>query len=134
MRKSLTIRTVKTASGAKAIQIIRYTQGKRIVVSHIGSAHTGDEVNALYRKAELVREQLDGQLSIFPAEALPAGLMHMDHMQLSSVTHCFSYEALRRYSQRCGLDWLPSLYQDLVLSPHRNFNVSYGERTALKYL
>jgi hypothetical protein len=57
MGKGLIIRTVKTASGAKAVQIVRYVHGKRIIVQHIGSAHTEDELTTLYHKAEFVRKQ-----------------------------------------------------------------------------
>lgn len=74
--------------------------------------------------------------------------MHIDHMHLSAVTHRFSYEALRRCSQQCGLDWLPSLYQDLalmrIIEPvsklrtiellDRYFNVPYAERTVYRLL
>lgn len=36
------IRVVKTASKAKAVQVVRYQNNKRIVVQHIGSAHTSE--------------------------------------------------------------------------------------------
>lgn len=148
MGKGFKIRTVKTASGAKAVQIIRYVQGKRIVIRHIGSAHNNDELSVLHRQAELEREQLFGQLSLFPTEEVTDRIMHIDHMHLLAVTHRFSYEALRCCSQQCGLDWLPSLYQDLalmrIIEPtsklrtvellNRYFNVSYGERTVYRLL
>lgn len=48
----LIIRTVRTASGATAVQIIQYANNKRRVVQHIGSAHTEDELAALRSEAE----------------------------------------------------------------------------------
>lgn len=74
--------------------------------------------------------------------------MHMVHMHLSAVTHRFAYEALRNCSQECGLNWLPSLYQDLaimrIIEPtsklrtiellNRYFGVTYAERTVYRLL
>lgn len=147
MRKELNIRTVKTASGASAVQLIRYQDGKRIVVKHIGSAHTDEELIMLYQKARLMREQLSKQLSLPIGEA-PARLIHMDHLQLQAITHNFAYKALRRCSEHCGLSSLPSLYQDFalmrIIEPasklrtidllNRYFNVSYAERTVYRQL
>jgi hypothetical protein len=33
----------KTASGAKAVQVVRYQNYKRIILKHIGSAHNENE-------------------------------------------------------------------------------------------
>jgi transposase len=148
MRGDLIIRTVRTASGATAVQIIQYANNKRIVVKHIGSAHTEDELVLLRREAERIREQLSPQLSLFSSIESPARLMHMDHLTLQTVTHCFAYEALRKCSQQCGLDFLSPLYQDIalmrIIEPasklrtitllQRYFNVSYAERTVYRLL
>src|SRR4026209_1520589 len=99
MRGDLTIRTVRTASGATAVQIIQYANNKRIVVKHIGSAHTDDELAALRSEAECVREQLSPQLSLFSSMEPSAQLIHRGHLSLQSVTHRFAYEALRKCSQ-----------------------------------
>jgi hypothetical protein len=41
------IRVVKTASKASAVQVVRYQNGKRIIVQHIGSAHNDAELEEL---------------------------------------------------------------------------------------
>jgi len=69
VEKELIIRKVRTASGAIAVQLIRYEHSKRIVVRHIGSSHTDEELSALYQNAEIMREQLSKQLSLFPVVA-----------------------------------------------------------------
>jgi hypothetical protein len=43
----LRIRTVKTASGASAVQVIYYLNRKRVIYKHIGSARTAAEVETL---------------------------------------------------------------------------------------
>lgn len=65
MKGDLRTRKVRTSSGATAVQIIRYETGKRTIVRHIGSAHTDEELTALYREAEIVKEELSKQLSLF---------------------------------------------------------------------
>jgi transposase len=148
MRNGLKIRTIKTASGAKAVQLICYTNGRRIVVKHIGSAHTEEELVMLYHQAEKVRGSFGGQISLLTENESATKFMHMDHMHLTAVTHRFAYEALRNCSKQCGLDWLPSLYQDLalmrIIEPvsklrtiellKRYFNVIYAERTVYRLL
>jgi hypothetical protein len=41
------IRVVKTASQAKAVQVVQYQNNKRIVLQHIGSAHTEEALSDL---------------------------------------------------------------------------------------
>lgn len=147
MRKDIIIRTVRTASGAKAVQLIRYENKKRTIVKHIGSAHTEEELTALQREAERLQDELSLQLSL-PITKLSSGLMHIDHLNLHAVTHCFAYKALRNCSQQCGLSAMHPLYQDLalmrIIEPasklrtiellHRYFDVLYAERTVYRLL
>ncbi len=148
MRGDLTIRKVRTASGATAVQIIRYSQGKRLIIRHIGSSHTDEELAILCQKAEIQKEQLSFQPSLFSIIEKPSKLLHEDHLQLSSVTHCFAHKALKKCSQLCGLGFLHPLYQDLALmriiepaSKLRTielltnyFHISYAERSVYRLL
>ena len=148
MRGDLTIRKVRTASGATAVQIIRYSKGKRIIIRHIGSSHTDAELAVLCQEAESQKEQMSLQPSLFSVIEKPSKLLHEDHLQLSSVTHCFAHKALIKCSQLCGLGFLHSLYQDLALmrivepaSKLRTiellinyFHISYAERTVYRLL
>lgn len=148
MRGDLSIRKVRTASGATAVQVIRYRQGKRIIVRHIGSAHTEEELAVLCQEAEIVREQLSSQLSLFSIIEKSPKLLHKDHLQLSSVTHCFAHTALKKCSQLCGLAFLHPLYQDLALMRiveptsklrtmellTKYFEISYAERSVYRLL
>ncbi|MEZ5151990.1 IS1634 family transposase [Rhodococcus zopfii] len=45
------IRRVRTKSGATAVQIARYTNGRQEIVKHIGSAHTDIELGMLLERA-----------------------------------------------------------------------------------
>ena len=148
MQGDLKIRKIRTASGATAVQLIRYADGKRVVVQHIGSAHTHDELTALYNKAEHVRESLCMQPSLFPSNQEQTRLMHKDHLQLNVVTHQFAYESLLNCGHQCGLHELDPLYLDLalmrIIEPasklrtlgllERYFNVVHSRRTVCRLL
>ena len=45
------IRRVRTASGATAVQIAEYAEGRERVVEHVGSAHTAAELGVLLERA-----------------------------------------------------------------------------------
>ncbi len=60
------IRVVKNASKAQAVQVVRYQNNKRIILQHIGSAHTEVVLNDLMILAEEWIKDNTSQLSIFP--------------------------------------------------------------------
>ena len=79
MRGDLTIRKVRTGSGAIAIQVVRYIKRKCIIVRHIGSAKSDDELAVLWQEAEAVREQICTQPSLFSKiEQKP--ILHAEHL------------------------------------------------------
>jgi hypothetical protein len=58
------IRVVKTASKAQAVQVVRYQDNKRIVLQHIGSAHSEEELSNLMILAEDWIKDNTSQLSL----------------------------------------------------------------------
>ncbi len=147
MHSDLSIRTVRTGSGATALQVVRYVKRKRVVVRHIGSASTDDELAVLWQKAEIIREQLSVQPSFF-AVAPQQPILHADHLALQSVTHQFALTFLKDCFRACGLGFLDLLYQDLtlmrIIEPasklrtlellERYFGLSYARRTLCRLL
>lgn len=57
------IRIITTASNARAVQIVRYQNNKRIVLQHIGSAHTEEALDELKILAEEWIKDYNHQLS-----------------------------------------------------------------------
>jgi transposase len=147
MHGDLTIRKVRTGSGATAVQVVRYVKRKCIVIRHIGSANTDDELVVLWREAEIIREQLSAQPSLF-TEIQQNQILHAEHLTLQSVTHLFALNFLRNCSQICGLGFLNCLYQDLalmrIIEPtsklrtleflEQYFGLSYARRTLCRLL
>lgn len=114
MRGDLTIRKVRTGSGAIAVQVVQYVKRKCVVIRHVGSANTDDELAILWQEAETIREQLCLQPSLF-SEKQQKQIVHAEHLTLQSVTHQFALNFLRDCSKTCGLGFLNPLYQDLAL-------------------
>ncbi len=148
MRGDLGIRKVRTSSGATAVQIVRYVHRKCVVVRHVGSARTDQELQILMQEAECVRDKLRIQPTLFPEKRDETELLHKRHLNLQAVTHLFAHKMLRRCSQICGLGSMHPLYQDLalmrIIEPvsklrtiellQRYFNISHGKRTVYRLL
>ena len=151
MRGDLTIRKVKTASGATAVQVVRNEGKKRAIIKHLGSAHSERECDLLLAEAESYAEAHRRQPNLFAgisAPAIPAPQLDLSHAKFVSVTHQFSRNVLLACARKCGLGGLPELYLDLalmrIIEPTskmrtlelllRYFNVSYIERTAYRML
>ena len=88
------IRVVKTASQAKAVQIVRYQNNKRIVLQHIGSAHTAEALSDLMILAEEWIKGYTMQLSIFPDEN-PNKLLHLNHSTFIGIKYHYFHKQIR---------------------------------------
>ena len=59
------IRSVKTLSSSQAIQVVSYENRKTIIVKHIGSAKTKEEILLLKNKAEKYIQNITKQIGLF---------------------------------------------------------------------
>lgn len=107
------IRVVKTASQAKAVQVVRYQNNKRIVLHHFGSAHTADALSDLMILAQEWIKSYAGQLSIYQDDN-PNQLLHINHSSFVGIKYRFFLEQIRAIQAMIKLDDLPSLLSDLV--------------------
>lgn len=109
----LHVRTVITKSGARAVQVIRYENRKRIVVKHIGSAAQETEVNSLIGKAHLWIAGQTSQLSIFVE---PGPATDITQYQFIGTLHQFAYDVLSAIQDHFGyLGEGQKLLSDLVI-------------------
>jgi transposase len=107
------IRVVRTASKAKAVQIVQYQNNKRIILQHIGSAHTEAELEDLMIVAEEWMKDCAKQLSIFPDES-PNKLLHLNHCTFIGVQYRFFYQQISDIADKMRFIDLPPLLKDLV--------------------
>lgn len=92
------IRTVTTASGARAVQIVHKQSGRIVKIEHIGSAHSERDLQSLLA---LAREQLHrGQLPLFPTSARPLGVV------LRRSSSDLLFRSIREHYSRLGFDKL----------------------------
>lgn len=107
------IRVVKTASKAKAVQVVRYQNNKRIVIKHFGSAHNETALNDLLTVAEDWIKDYTQQFSIFPDES-PNQLLHLSYSSFKGVKYHFFYHQIDLLHKELGFGELPVLIRDLV--------------------
>lgn len=107
-------RTVITASGAKAVQVVRYVQRKRVIVRHIGSAHDDTELDRLLLAAqEWINEQTH-QLSFFP-DFNNSNVLFLNQSEYLGFYYTFLYDILFELQRRLGYTTLNvALLNDLV--------------------
>lgn len=96
------IRKTKTASGAVAVQVVRYHNRQVVVLKHIGSGHTTEEIAALVESARVVQERITGQPSLFAKQAQRT--LPLAKLRYVGVTHRFARDALWQIAQRCGFN------------------------------
>jgi transposase len=107
------IRIVKTGSNAKAVQVVRYHNNKRVIMRHIGSAHTQESLDDLVVLAEEWIKDYSAQLSIFPDEN-PNKLLHLSHCTFLGVRYNFFNNQINLLLNKIGLGNLPALLKDLT--------------------
>ncbi len=95
------IRVVKTASKAKAIQVMRYQNNERIVLRHLGAAHSEAELEELKITAEEWIKEYAKQLSIFPDEN-PNKLLHLNHCTYTGVRYRFFNQRINDIQDKLG--------------------------------
>lgn len=149
MRGDLTIRTVKTASGATAVQVVQNKGKQRPFLKHFGSAHDELELELLLNEASKYVEKHCRQPSLFaeaPPPAPSSSQLEPSRLWLVEVKHLFARNALLSCARKCGLGALPELYLDFalmrIIEPasklrtlellQRYFNVRHAERTVYR--
>lgn len=142
------LRTTKTASGKTAVQVIRYEQRKVIVMKHVGSAKTKDEIKALKESAAswIARETAQQQLF---EKGEPRRTLALATTRYVGVTHLFAYRTLIALMNKLGFSTLAApLLLDLacmrIVEPssklraitlmERYFGIRYAESTVYRLL
>jgi transposase len=97
----LSIRKTKTASGAKAVQIVYYKNRKVVIEKHIGSGKTEQEIELLVKRGKdwIAQNSLQGEL--FPANT--TNTVSLTDLKFLGITHRFAYQLLERVAAQCGL-------------------------------
>lgn len=110
----LKVRVVTTASGASAVQIVRYVNRRRVLVKHVGSGHSAEEIQALLVTAEEWIGRYTHQLSVFP-ENFESNIFRLEDCEYLGFYYRFLYEVLVHLQQQIGYTQLEApMLNDLV--------------------
>lgn len=107
------IRTVRTGSGATAIQVVQYEGKKTLIVKHIGSSKNPDEIELLRAEAQDYLVEHNPQLSLFqePLQRMAS----FDDIEATEVSHGFARDVFLKVADQCGLSFLDILFRDLAI-------------------
>ena len=83
------IRVVKTASKAKAVQVVRYQNNKRVILHHVESVHSEADLANLTLSAQEWIKDYSSQLSTVPNDS-PNILLHLNHCILWALNTIIS--------------------------------------------
>lgn len=106
-------RTVRTGSGAIAVQVVWYENNKRKIAKHIGSAKNKDELEVLRSSAKQYILEHEPQQSLFHEPS--SQVVCFDRIEVARISHQFARNLLLNLAHRCGLHKLDALYLDLAL-------------------
>src|SRR3990167_4536853 len=99
-------RTVQTASGATAVQVVCYENNTRKTAKHIVSAKNHDELEILLSSAKQYIAAHEPQLSLFHEPI--SRVVNFDQIELTSVSCQFARTILFSLAKQCGLGELDS--------------------------
>jgi len=110
----LKFREVKTGSGKKAVQVYYLHNRKHVIVKHLGSTNTLDELDNLKQKAQQFIEDYSNQASLFPT--LKSGAYsYLEQYECVGFYYHFFYDTIQRLISQIGLyDLTSNLFKDLV--------------------
>src|SRR5437868_2102615 len=107
------IRTVRTSSGATAVQVVWYEKHVTKIAKHIGSTKDHEKLEVLRSAAEQYITEHEPQLSLFNER--PNHVVSFDHIEATGVSHRFARHILFALAKQCHLGHLMELYLDLVV-------------------
>lgn len=110
----LKYREVKTSSGNTAVQVYYLYNRKRVIVKHLGSAMTNEELNNLKQQAQQFIEDYSSQATLFPT--LKSGAYsYLEQYECVGFYYSFFYDTIQRLIAQIGFEELTSnLFKDLV--------------------
>lgn len=111
----LKVRVVKTGSGKSAVQVYYLYNRKRVIVKHLGSAMTTEELNYLKQQAQHFNEDYSRQTSLFPS-LKDGAYSYLDQYECVGFYYRFFYDTIHQLMFQVGLEQLSSsLFKDLII-------------------
>lgn len=112
----LHIRTVKTKGNSQSVQVYRYQNSKRVIIKHIGSGTTNEEITALLEMARVFIADYTRQSYLFEDSRPREDAVLVNQCEYIGIYYTYSYDVLRSVQQQMGYVMSPdTLLNDLVV-------------------
>jgi hypothetical protein len=112
----LYVRVVKTKVGSRSVQVIRYENGRRVIVKHIGTGSTDEEINALSEIARSYIKDISQQLSFFTDGQPPDSIVMLSQCEYLGFYYTFLYDVLYAIQTQIGYtSHIDDMLNDLVI-------------------
>jgi len=112
------IRKVKTSSSSCSIQVVRYENRKTIIVKHIGSAKTKEDIFLLKNKAWEYIQKITKQIGLFDVLNVKqtGKILQVDRLEYLGFRYSFVYKIINEVFRLFGFERLQNkTLLDLVL-------------------
>lgn len=109
-------RVIKTKGNSRSVQVYYYRNGKRVIVKHIGSGTTDDEIASLEQMARVFIADYAKQSLLFEEDKPREDAILLSHCEYLGVYYTFFYDVLRAVQHLIGYSLtVDSLLCDLVV-------------------
>ena len=96
------IRVVKTKGNSRSVQVYRYRNSKRVIIKHIGSGTTDDEIYGLEEKARMFIADYTKQLFLFEEAKPKEEAVLLNQCDYVGMYYTYVYDVLRAVQHQIG--------------------------------
>jgi transposase len=112
----LHFRVVRIKEKYRFVQVYRYENGKRVILKHIGSGTTDEELDPLVEMAKLYISDASKQAYLFEEEKPKADTVLISQCEFIGIYYNFFYDVIKALQHRIGFGIVAdSLLNDLVV-------------------
>ncbi|MFC3561773.1 IS1634 family transposase [Pedobacter jamesrossensis] len=112
----LHIRVIKTKGNSRSVQVFRYRYTKRVIIKHIGSGTTDEQITALQEMARLFIADLTKQSFLFEDTKPKRDTVLVNQCDYIGVYYTYFFDVLRAVQHQIGYGMaVDSLLNDLVV-------------------
>ncbi len=98
----LHIRTVKTKGNSRSVQVFRYQNSKRIILKHIGSGTSEEEITSLEEMARVFIADFTRQSYLFEESKPNQESVLVSQCEYVGIYYTYLYDVLRSVQHQIG--------------------------------
>jgi transposase len=112
----LHFRVVKTKGNSRSVQVYRYRDTKRVIIKHIGSGTTDEQIKALEEMARVFIADLTQQSYLFEEDKPKQEAVLVSQCEYIGIYYTYLYDVLRAVQHQIGYTLeVDTLLNDLVV-------------------